>query len=59
VCAAGFTSDHLEVLYDLDIDAHRVAVEAGVAFARTASLNDEPAMCAALADLVVSSAEKL
>jgi ferrochelatase len=59
VCAAGFTSDHLEVLYDLDIDARRVAAEVGVGFARTASLNAEPAMCAALADLVIKSAARL
>ena len=42
VCPAGFTSDHLEILYDLDIDASRVAAEAGVAFARTQSLNADP-----------------
>jgi ferrochelatase len=59
VCPAGFTSDHLEVLYDLDIDARRVADEVGMAFARTASLNAEPRMCAALADLVICGAEKL
>jgi protoporphyrin/coproporphyrin ferrochelatase len=59
VCPAGFTSDHLEILYDLDIEARRVAGEIGVAFTRTASLNAEPRMCAALADLVVRSAEAL
>ena len=57
VCPAGFTSDHLEVLYDLDIEASRVAAETGLAFARTASLNADPRMCAALADLVVGCAE--
>ena len=59
VCPAGFTSDHLEILYDLDIEARRVAGEAGVAFARTASLNAEPRLCAALAELVVRSAETI
>jgi len=59
VCPAGFTSDHLEVLYDLDIEARRVAADAGVAFARTASLNSEPRMCAALADLVVRASETI
>jgi len=59
VCPAGFTSDHLEILYDLDIEASRVAAESGVAFARTASLNAEPRLCAGLADLVVACAEKL
>ena len=42
VCAQGFTSDHLEVLYDLDIEARAVAAEVGLAFARTRSLNDDP-----------------
>jgi ferrochelatase len=52
VCPQGFVSDHLEVLYDLDVDAARVAAEAGLAFARTASINDDPAVMAALADRV-------
>ncbi len=58
VCPAGFTSDHLEILYDLDIDARRVAAEMGVAFARTESLNSEPKMCSALAELVLECAKK-
>jgi ferrochelatase len=52
VCPQGFVSDHLEVLYDLDVDASRVAGEVGLAFARTASINDEPAVMAALAERV-------
>jgi ferrochelatase len=53
VCPAGFVSDHLEVLYDLDIEARRQAEELGLAFARTASLNDDPQLCAALAGVVL------
>ena len=49
VCACGFVADHLEVLYDLDVDARRVAGQAGLAFGRAASINDEPAVMAALA----------
>ncbi len=52
VCPAGFTSDHLEVLYDVDIEARAVAAEAGLGLERTASLNDDPRFCALLADLV-------
>ncbi len=52
VCPQGFVSDHLEVLYDLDIDARRVATESGLAFARTPSINDDPAVMAALAERV-------
>jgi ferrochelatase len=54
VCAQGFTSDHLEVLYDLDVEAARVAAEVGLAFARTRSVNDDPGVMAALADLVIA-----
>ena len=49
VCPQGFVSDHLEVLYDLDVEAAKVAAEAGLAFARTASINDDPAVMGALA----------
>jgi ferrochelatase len=48
----GFTSDHLEVLYDLDIEAAGAASAAGIAFARTEVVNDDPAVMQALARLV-------
>lgn len=54
VCPAGFTSDHLEVLYDLDIVAAKRASDAGLGFARTESLNAEPAVFAALARRVAA-----
>ncbi len=54
VCPQGFVSDHLEVLYDLDVDARRVATQAGLDFARTASINDDPAVMGGLAELVRS-----
>ena len=57
VCPQGFVSDHLEVLYDLDVDARRVATEAGLAFARTASLNDEAPVMAALAGVARAASE--
>lgn len=56
VCAQGFVSDHLEVLYDLDVVAARAAADAGLAFARTRSLNDDPAVMAALARRVIDTA---
>jgi ferrochelatase len=57
VCPIGFVADHLEVLYDLDVEVARIASEAGIAFARTASLNDDPAFIATLADLIVAADE--
>ena len=59
VCPAGFTSDHLEVLYDVDIEAAALARELGIALARTASLNDEPRLFAGLAELVAAAAAGL
>jgi ferrochelatase len=52
VCPAGFVSDHLEVLYDLDIEARHVAESLGLRFERTASLNDDPEFLRALAEVV-------
>jgi len=51
-CSAGFVADHLEVLYDLDIEARAAAEGAGVAFARTEMPNDDPAFIKALAGVV-------
>lgn len=56
VCPQGFTADHLEVLYDLDIEAAKVAGDVGLAFARTRSLNDDPVVMAALAARVRAAA---
>jgi ferrochelatase len=58
VCAQGFVSDHLEVVYDLDIEARGVADEVGLAFARTPGVNDDPKVMAALADRVVGVASE-
>jgi ferrochelatase len=52
VCPAGFVSEHLEIAYDLDIQARAVADEVGVEFRRTRSLDDDPQFVALLADLV-------
>jgi protoporphyrin/coproporphyrin ferrochelatase len=56
VCPQGFVSDHLEVVYDLDIEAAAVAAEVGLAFGRTRVLNDDPAVLGALADRVLAAA---
>jgi ferrochelatase len=55
VCACGFVSDHLEVLYDLDIDARVRADAAGLVFDRTRCVNDDPAVMAALAARIVAA----
>jgi ferrochelatase len=52
VCCAGFVADHLETLYDLDIEAAREAAEAGITFARTPMPNADPAFLDVLAAVV-------
>ena len=54
VCACGFVADHLEVLYDLDIEARRHAEAKGLAFDRTACVNDDAHIMAALARRVIA-----
>jgi protoporphyrin/coproporphyrin ferrochelatase len=55
VCPIGFVSDHLEILYDLDIEARARAGSAGLAFARTESLNDDPEFLGVLAGLITDA----
>lgn len=57
VCPQGFVADHLEVLYDLDIEARALAEDLGLAFGRTRVVNDEPAVMGALADRVLAAAD--
>jgi ferrochelatase len=52
VCSAGFVADHLEILYDLDIEARAVAEGSGIRFARTEMPNDDPAFLDVLADVL-------
>jgi len=56
VCAQGFVTDHLEVGYDLDIEARAVADEVGLVFGRTRTVDDDPVVMGALADRVVAAA---
>jgi ferrochelatase len=55
VSACGFVADHLEVLYDLDIEAAKHANDRGLAFSRTASVNNDPGVMAALAARVLAA----
>jgi ferrochelatase len=52
VCSAGFVADHLEVLYDLDIEARAVAEDVGLRFERTRMPNADPAYLDVLAAVV-------
>jgi ferrochelatase len=52
VSPIGFVCDHVEVLYDLDIEARQVAERLGLSFHRAAAANDHPRFIEMLADLV-------
>ncbi|WP_085169861.1 ferrochelatase [Paenibacillus barengoltzii] len=58
VAPVGFVSDHLEVLYDLDIEAKTVAKELDMRLERIESLNTEPLYMEALSDVIIKSWEK-
>jgi len=51
VAPIGFVSDHVEILYDLDIEARRAADDLGLSLRRAEALNTHPDFIAALADL--------
>jgi len=52
VAPVGFVSDHLEILWDLDVEAVEKAQELGLQLARVDSLNDDPTFVRALAGVV-------
>ncbi len=58
-CPAGFVSEHLEVLYDLDVEAASLARSLGLRFARTAMPNADPEFVAVLADVVDAHRSRL
>lgn len=52
----GFLADHVEILYDIDIQAQALARELGVRLERPPALNDHPLLMAAIADAVKAQA---
>lgn len=58
VAPIGFTCEHVEVLYDLDVELRRRAGALGVHLERAAMVNDDPLMMADLADLVLQTADR-
>jgi protoporphyrin/coproporphyrin ferrochelatase len=53
VVPVGFVSDHVEVLYDIDIEAHQQATRLGSRLERSESLNTSTTFIKAMADLVL------
>jgi ferrochelatase len=54
VSPVGFVAEHLEVLYDIDIEAQAVARDVGLRLERVRSMNDDERFIAALADIVAA-----
>jgi ferrochelatase len=52
VCPIGFVADHLEILYDIDVEAMAFAREHGFELRRTQSFNARPEFIDALASVV-------
>jgi ferrochelatase len=48
----GFVSDHVEILYDIDIQAQAVARDLGIRLERPPALNDDPFFIETLAGLI-------
>ena len=55
VAPVGFVADHLEVLYDIDIEARAEAERLGIHLERPRSMNDDPTFIAALADVALEA----
>jgi ferrochelatase len=59
VCVpVGFVSDHVEILFDIDHRARRIADGLGMRLERPPALNDDPVFIEALADLVRARAAR-
>jgi ferrochelatase len=54
VAPVGFLCDHVEILYDIDIEAQKEATALGIRLARTESLNDQPGFINALCEIILT-----
>jgi protoporphyrin/coproporphyrin ferrochelatase len=58
IAPLGFVADHIEVLYDLDVEARATCAEIGLTMTRAAAVNDHPRFLDALADTVARLVHK-
>jgi ferrochelatase len=52
----GFVCDHVEILYDIDVECQALAKRLGIQLERTRSLNDDPRLVASVAGVVRDAA---
>jgi ferrochelatase len=57
ICPVGFVADHLEVLYDIDVECRQLAASLGMRLERASSMNDRPQFILALAEVVRAHAQ--
>jgi ferrochelatase len=55
LCPVGFLVDHIEVLYDLDVEAAAAAEEVGLTIARASAVNDHPSFEDMMAQVVLTT----
>jgi len=55
VIPVGFVCDHVEILYDLDVEARATAATVGLGFGRASTVNDHPLFVRMLAELVAEA----
>ena len=59
IAPVGFVADHVEVLYDIDVQFKESAAKMGIRLERAGSLNDDPRFIEALASVVRDAADSL
>jgi len=59
VCPIGFVADHLEILYDLDVEAQEFATEHGICIRRTRSFNADPEFIDVLAQVTADAVARV
>jgi protoporphyrin/coproporphyrin ferrochelatase len=57
IAPIGFVCDHVEVLYDLDIEARKAAAHSGIKLHRTGCPNDHTTFIQMIADVIATSVE--
>jgi uroporphyrinogen decarboxylase len=55
----GFVCDHVEILYDIDIQAQEIAQQLGMRLERPPALNTDPLFISALVDLIRTNIEQI
>ena len=56
VVPIGFVCDHVEILYDIDVECQALAQRLGMRLERTDSLNDDPGLVTAVAEVIRAAA---